>query len=86
MKQGILLSILIFASPSCDAQNNTEMSNEQNSFEVAKSEQEWQKQLSAEEYYVLREKGTERPFTENTICILKKEHTIAADARLPFYI
>ena len=63
MKQVILLSILLFASPSCDAQNSTEMSNEQNSFEVAKSEQEWQKQLSAEEYYVLRQRGTERPFT-----------------------
>lgn len=63
MKQVILLSILLFASPSCDAQNSTEMSNEKNSFEVVKSEQEWQKQLSSEEYYVLRQKGTERPFT-----------------------
>lgn len=63
MKQVILLSILLFASPSCDAQNSTKMSNEQNSFEVAKSEKEWQKQLSSEEYYVLRQKGTERPFT-----------------------
>ncbi len=63
MKQVILLSILLFASPSCDAQNSTEMSKEQNSFEVAKSEKEWQKQLSSEEYYVLRQKGTERPFT-----------------------
>ena len=57
MKQGILLSILLFASSSCDAQNSTEMSNEQNSFEVAKSEQEWQKQLSAEEYYVSGERN-----------------------------
>jgi peptide-methionine (R)-S-oxide reductase len=63
MKQVILLSILLFASPSCDAQNKNEMRNEQNSFEIVKSEQEWQKQLSTEEYYVLRQKGTERPFT-----------------------
>jgi peptide-methionine (R)-S-oxide reductase len=63
MKQVILLSILLFASPSCDAQNSNEMRNEQNSFEIVKSEQEWQTQLSAEEYYVLRQKGTERPFT-----------------------
>jgi peptide-methionine (R)-S-oxide reductase len=30
---------------------------------VRKSEEEWQRELSAEQYRVLREKGTERPFT-----------------------
>ena len=28
-----------------------------------KSEEEWKEELTAEEYHVLREKGTERPFT-----------------------
>lgn len=30
---------------------------------VVKTEEEWKKLLSDEQYYVLREKGTERPFT-----------------------
>lgn len=32
-------------------------------YEVEKSEQEWRAQLSDEEYRVMRQKGTERPFT-----------------------
>lgn len=30
---------------------------------IVKSEQEWKEQLTAEQYYILREKGTERAFT-----------------------
>ena len=32
-------------------------------FDIVKPEQEWKKQLASEQYYVIREKGTERPFT-----------------------
>lgn len=35
----------------------------EDSFNINKSESEWKKILSEDQYYVLREKGTERPFT-----------------------
>jgi peptide-methionine (R)-S-oxide reductase len=32
-------------------------------FKINKSEEEWKKELSPEAYFVLRQKGTERPFS-----------------------
>ena len=63
MKNFILLSALLFLTASCNAQNKTEMNKDNGNYEVKKTEKEWQEQLSPEEYYVLRQKGTERPFT-----------------------
>lgn len=39
-----------------------------------KSEEEWKKELSAEEYWILREKGTEAPFT-GKYCDYKEKGT-----------
>ena len=41
--------------------NNNKMKNTE--FEVVKTEQEWKEQLGEFSYHVLREKGTERPYT-----------------------
>ena len=38
-------------------------SNNQEAEKIEKSTSEWQKVLSADQFYVLREKGTEKPFT-----------------------
>lgn len=42
---------------------NNSMSEDKNEFRVVKSDDEWKKELTEEEYYILRKKGTERAFT-----------------------
>lgn len=62
----VIIFFAIFASY-CNAKNvkykiiesDTNLMN----FEITKSDEDWKNSLSSEEYRVLRQKGTERPFT-----------------------
>jgi len=47
----------------CAQQPNERDASTENHYEVEKSEAEWKDELSAEEYRILRQKGTERAFT-----------------------
>ncbi|HNQ12650.1 MAG TPA: peptide-methionine (R)-S-oxide reductase MsrB [Bacteroidia bacterium] len=73
ISETLILLILALSINACKGQsqhqNSTSLQNEQTMKEdtgqtfVQKSEDEWKKDLSSDQYYVLREKGTERPFT-----------------------
>jgi peptide-methionine (R)-S-oxide reductase len=54
----LLLSIVLF---SCNTKAQSK--KKKNSFPVTKTEAEWKEILSSQEYYILREKGTERAFS-----------------------
>ncbi len=53
----------IFIGLSCVSCDSYSQKGAPHKFEVVKSDAEWRKQLSPEEYYVTRKKGTERAFT-----------------------
>lgn len=60
-----VLILLIFAACKGDSQNNqtdTKSKNAMNS-KILKTDEDWKKVLSSEQYNVLREKGTEAPFS-----------------------
>jgi peptide-methionine (R)-S-oxide reductase len=57
----ILTAILLVGLFGCTTGQNK--NKEPMKFEVVKSDAEWKKELTDEEYYILREKGTERAFT-----------------------
>jgi len=53
--------LLLITLMACGQQKKEHTTN--SSFSIKKTEAEWRKQLTPEEYNVLREKGTERAFT-----------------------
>ncbi len=64
MKKLAFIFPMVWLLLSCNAQEtpNTNQKGEM-TFNVNKSEEEWKKELTPEQYYILREKGTERPHT-----------------------
>lgn len=68
MLKQFLLLLLVFGGivQKCTAQehNSLPMNSEQpDSFAVTRTDEEWKKILTPEQYNILRKKGTERPFT-----------------------
>lgn len=60
----IYAGVLLLACIACGQSQTTDKTvNNRMEDKIVKSENEWKKELTEEEYHVLREKGTERAFT-----------------------
>lgn len=78
----IFLTLGILFSCNGKAQNTNK---DQKKYKVSKTEAEWKKGLTEKQFYVLREAGTERPFT-SPLNNNKKEGTyVCAACKTPLY-
>ena len=76
----LLLSILLF---SCNTIAQSKKKKE--TFSVTKTEAEWKETLSSQEYYVMREKGTEHAFTSEYNKNYKKGTYVCAACDTPLF-
>ncbi|MDN3492113.1 peptide-methionine (R)-S-oxide reductase MsrB [Winogradskyella bathintestinalis] len=60
-KLALLIIITVFFS--CNGTAQKSQTSNKESYAVTKTKAEWKEQLTDEQYYILREAGTERPFS-----------------------
>ena len=86
LKMGILAIVLQLMGCKSNAQGPSDDSNHKEvTYSVVKSEEEWKEILNPEEYYVLREAGTERPFSSPLNKNYKSGTYVCAACRTPLF-
>lgn len=86
MKNLIVLVALAVSFGSCAQQKSEKAASKTSSIEkIEKPESEWKKELTEMEYYVLREKGTERAFTSELNNVKVEGTFVCAACSLPLF-
>lgn len=92
MKYSLLITLIILAT-SCKgisqeketASKSTAQTEVKKEFPVTKTEAEWKKQLTDEEFYVLRKAATENPFTSELLDIKEEGVYVCAGCETPVF-
>ncbi len=77
--------VLIFVCSLYSCQSSAQNEKSKKDFEVTKTDAEWKAELSEMEYKVLRQAGTERPFTSELLDVKKPGIFICAACKNPLY-
>jgi peptide-methionine (R)-S-oxide reductase len=81
----LALSLMLPAMIACSQKNKEEVKKEQPQYSVVKTDQEWKKILTPEQFHILREKGTETAFTGKYWDNHKKGIYTCAACELPLF-
>lgn len=85
LKISLALSLVLPAMIACSQKTKEEAKKEHSQYTVVKTDQEWKKILSPEQFHILREKGTERAFTGKYWDNHKKGIYTCAACQLPLF-
>lgn len=80
-----IITLLIFATLFSCHSNAQNSKKENKKYKVSKTETEWKKELTEQQYYVLRQAGTERPFTSSLNKNYKKGTYVCAACKTALY-
>ena len=90
LKNIAIVFVLLLTSCKGNTQEKKDMAVEktemkEKTFAVTKTDAEWQKQLTAEQYYVLRKAATENPFTSELLENKKKGTYVCVACETPLF-
>lgn len=88
IKSSLYILIVAFAAVACAQQSDKKGASESNntvSEEWSLSESQWKSRLTDQEFYVLREKGTERAFTGDLLKNKDQGVYVCAACKLPLF-
>ncbi|HVE60950.1 MAG TPA: peptide-methionine (R)-S-oxide reductase MsrB [Chitinophagaceae bacterium] len=87
MRTSILLSLLsfLFANSGCNAQSKKSKTSEASTYPMQLTDEQWKQRLTKEQYYILRQQGTEAPFTGKYDKFYKKGTYYSAASLQPLF-